>query len=49
MKTQTLTFSKTSAILKCCLVALSIACIISAAGKVNAHEFMQNIMDWDCI
>jgi len=49
MKAQILTFSKTSAILKCCLIAFCIACIISTVGKVSLHEFIQNIMDWESI
>lgn len=49
MKAQILTFSKTSVIIKCCLIAFCIACIISALSTVNLHEFMQNIMDWESI
>lgn len=55
MKTQiqtqagTITFSKTSTILKCCAIAFIIACVISLAGKISLHEFMMNLLDWESI
>jgi hypothetical protein len=45
----TITFSKTATIVKCCAIAFLIACIISLAGKVSLHEFVNNILDWDSI
>lgn len=49
MKTQTITFSKSATILKCCFIAMCIALVITACSKVTPQEFLQNIMDWDSI
>jgi hypothetical protein len=49
MKTQRITFSKTEAIIKCCIAATIIALLVSLTGKIDLHQFMMNIMDWDTI
>lgn len=49
MKTHVITFSKTNMIIKCCVITVAIACAICAASKVDAHQFIQNILDWDSI
>ena len=50
MKTQTLRFSKTKAIVQCCMVAFCIAAAVSFIGKIDLHEFIKNILtSWDSI
>ncbi|HEX8515795.1 MAG TPA: hypothetical protein VF868_06305 [Bacteroidia bacterium] len=47
MNTQIITLSKNTTILKCCIVALIIASLISLSGKVTLQEFISNIMEWE--
>lgn len=49
MKTQTVTFSKSLTILKCCFAAALIALTINIIGNVGIHQFIINIMDWNTI
>jgi hypothetical protein len=49
MKSQTITFSKSRTIFKCCLAATLIAITVSMAGKIDVQQFIRNILDWDCI
>lgn len=49
MKTQTITFSKNVTIAKCCIAAVSIALLISIADRIDMHQFVLNILDWDTI
>lgn len=51
MKTeaQIITYSKAIAIVKCCIAALLIACAMSMPGKIDLHQFIQNLLEWDSI
>jgi hypothetical protein len=49
IQTQTITLSKGITIIKCCVIALIIACLISAGDKVSAREFVNNILEWESI
>ena len=49
MKTQTLTLSKTATIIKCCAITATIAFVVCIAGKVNFHQFINNLLDWQII
>jgi hypothetical protein len=50
METQSITqTSKTKTILMCCLITFVIAVTVSTAGKINVHDFIMNILDWQSI
>jgi hypothetical protein len=46
---QTLKNNKAVVILKCCLVALAIACAISIGENISFKQFIQNILEWESI
>ncbi len=48
MKAQTTitSVSKTNTIILCCLISISIACIVGLLSKLNTHEFITNLLDW---
>lgn len=45
----TITLSRTSAIIKCCIVAGLIALVFSFAGSISIKDFFTNLLDWQSI
>jgi len=38
--------TKTSVLVKYCIISATIAFAITMLSKINVHEFMMNILDW---
>jgi hypothetical protein len=49
METQIITLSKSATIIKCCIIVLAIAMMISLSGTITLNEFISNILDWESI
>ncbi len=38
--------NKTRTIILCCLISFAISGIVTILGKINVHDFIENIYDW---